>query len=51
MRDVQAGFGEDKYAKLVELKNRWDPSNLFRSNHNIAPTGYKQVNVPRQSRR
>src|SRR5680860_742708 len=51
MSDVKAGFGEDKYAKLVELKDRWDPSNLFRSNHNIAPTGWKQVNVPRQSRR
>jgi len=51
MNDVKAGFGDEKYAKLVELKDRWDPSNLFRSNHNIAPTGWKQVNVPRQGRR
>jgi len=49
--DVKAGFGEEKYARLVELKDRWDPTNVFRSNHNIAPTGWKQVNVPRQSRR
>lgn len=37
--DVTAGFGEEKYARLAELKQRWDPTNLFRSNHNIAPAG------------
>lgn len=35
--DVRAGFGAAKYARLAELKARWDPTNLFRSNHNIAP--------------
>jgi FAD/FMN-containing dehydrogenase len=36
-RDVRAGFDPDKYARLARLKGVWDPSNLFRSNHNIAP--------------
>ncbi|WP_338420090.1 BBE domain-containing protein [Raineyella fluvialis] len=35
--DLLAGFGQDKYSRLVELKGRWDPTNLFRSNHNINP--------------
>jgi FAD/FMN-containing dehydrogenase len=36
-RDVRAGFGAEKYARLAELKGVWDPTNLFRSNHNIEP--------------
>ena len=36
-RDVRAGFGAEKYARLAELKSVWDPTNLFRSNHNIEP--------------
>ena len=28
----------DNYDDLIELKNEWDPENLFRSNHNIEPT-------------
>ena len=35
--DVLAGFGAEKYARLAQLKQAWDPSNLFRGNHNIAP--------------
>jgi FAD/FMN-containing dehydrogenase len=35
--DVRAGFGDAKYARLAALKQEWDPENLFRSNHNIAP--------------
>lgn len=42
-RDVLAGFGEEKYRRLVALKDLWDPTNLFRSNHNIAPTGWTPV--------
>lgn len=34
---VKAGFGEEKYRRLSELKAVWDPTNLFRSNHNILP--------------
>lgn len=33
---VAAAYG-DVYARLAEVKRRWDPDNLFRSNHNIAP--------------
>lgn len=46
--DVISGFGAEKYARLVALKDEWDPTNLFRSNHNIAPTGY-QPSMPQQS--
>jgi FAD/FMN-containing dehydrogenase len=27
------------FARLVALKDRWDPTNLFRRNHNIPPSG------------
>lgn len=49
--DVVSGFGEDKYARLVALKDQWDPTNLFRSNHNIAPTGWEPVTIPQQATR
>lgn len=48
-RDVLAGFGEEKYQRLVALKDQWDPTNLFRSNHNIAPTGWSPVHIPAQA--
>jgi FAD/FMN-containing dehydrogenase len=34
---VQAGFGPEKYARLVEIKRAYDPENVFRSNTNIPP--------------
>ena len=37
--DVVAGFGEEKYRRLAALKQEYDPENLFRGNHNIAPAG------------
>lgn len=33
------GYGAAKYARLVALKERYDPSNAFRFNHNIRPGG------------
>ena len=28
------------YERLVELKRRYDPDNIFRLNHNIDPSGH-----------
>lgn len=33
--DVRAGFGEEKYRRLQDLKQQWDPENVFRGNHNL----------------
>jgi hypothetical protein len=35
---VRAAYGAATYERLVALKNKYDPTNLFRLNHNIKPT-------------
>ena len=35
---VKEAYGLEKYNRLVELKNKYDPNNLFRMNQNIKPT-------------
>ena len=33
---IRAAYG-DHYDRLVEVKSKWDPDNLFNKNKNIAP--------------
>jgi hypothetical protein len=35
--DVRQAFTEDTYQRLVALKSRYDPRNMFRFNHNVPP--------------
>ncbi len=35
---VRDSYGEKRYARLVELKDRYDPTNLFHLNQNIRPS-------------
>ena len=34
---LEAGFGPDNYARLVEIKREYDPENVFHNNSNIPP--------------
>ncbi|TMD25562.1 MAG: hypothetical protein E6I94_11600 [Chloroflexi bacterium] len=34
---VRDCYDAERYARLVELKRRWDPKNAFHLNQNIAP--------------
>ena len=39
---MRAGFAPEHYQRLVALKDRYDPTNMFRMNHNIPPSGFEQ---------
>jgi FAD/FMN-containing dehydrogenase len=34
---VRAAFGADKFRQLVEIKRKYDPTNVFQMNQNIPP--------------
>jgi len=36
---VRAAYGAETYARLVRLKDRYDPDNFFRMNQNVQPSG------------
>jgi hypothetical protein len=36
-RQLRAAYGEERYDRLVQVKQRYDPLNVFRMNHNIVP--------------
>src|SRR5262249_24852957 len=36
---ARTSYGADTYDRLVALKNRYDPTNVFRLNQNIPPSG------------
>ena len=38
-RYTQQAFGEEKYARLSDIKKKYDPTNLFRFGYDISPSG------------
>jgi hypothetical protein len=37
--DVRAAYGAERFKRLVDLKTKYDPTNMFRFNQNIMPAG------------
>ncbi len=48
---VRSAYGPQAYARLQELKDRYDPQNLFRSNQNIRPSADPAGAAPPRPRR
>ena len=42
---IEASFGPEKFARLQQLKAKWDPTNVFRHNQNIPPA--PEIPTPR----
>ncbi|HWH30593.1 MAG TPA: FAD-binding oxidoreductase [Mycobacteriales bacterium] len=40
---VRRGYSDDKWSRLVALKDTWDPGNLFRVNQNVPPSASMPV--------
>jgi hypothetical protein len=38
VNDVRAAYGAERFQRLVELKTKHDPTNMFRFNQNFKPT-------------
>jgi hypothetical protein len=36
---VRNAYDQERYARLAEIKRRWDPTNAFHLNQNVPPTG------------
>jgi hypothetical protein len=45
-RRVRASFGEEKFNQLVQLKERYDPNNVFSLNVNIPPRRESHTTAP-----
>jgi hypothetical protein len=46
---VKAAYSADDWGRLVELKDRRDPDNLFRFNRNVPPSSAEGANGARSA--
>jgi FAD/FMN-containing dehydrogenase len=42
---VRSAYGDEKYRRLVALKEKWDPGNFLRHNQNIEPRPNKRLDA------
>lgn len=43
LAQTQAAYSPENYQRLVALKDRYDPGNIFRFNHNIPPSSLSKI--------
>ena len=46
LRRLQASFGEEKFTRLVALKDKYDPGNAFSLNTNVPPSALNSAQQP-----